>query len=109
MERQMLEVIRCGRRVDERRQGRRIGGDDQIVGQAALQAEAWYAEGLVLIVAGAVGEGVRRLGDAPRHVTLAPVVHLVPHTRPATLIEQRPRKTAHEQRRQQVLEHGAAP
>jgi hypothetical protein len=51
-------------RVDERRQRRGVGRHHQVVGQAALQAQPGHAEGLVLVVALAVGDRVGGLGDA---------------------------------------------
>ena len=96
-------------RIDQAGERGRVRRDDQIVGEAALAAQAGHAERLVLIVAGAIGERVRRLGNAPRHAALAAVLDLPPHAGAAALIEQRAGKAAHQQQRHQVLEHRAAP
>ena len=69
--REPLEIPRRGRRIDQARQRRGVRRDDEIVGEPALQPEARHAERLVLIVAGAIGEGVRRLRNAPRDAALA--------------------------------------
>ena len=74
-----------------------------------LKPKARHAERLVLIVARAIRERVRRLRDAPRHAPLPAVFDLPAHARAAALVEQRAGIAAHQQQRHQVLEHRAAP
>ena len=104
-----LEILRRGRRRHEARQGRGVRRDDEIRGQAALQAKARHAEGAILVVALAIGEGIRGFRNAPRHATLPAVLDLAAHARAAALIEQCAGEAAHQQLRHQVLEHRAAP
>ena len=103
------KILRAARRIDHHRERRRVRRDDQLVAEAALQAEAGHAEGLVLIVAGAIDREVRRLRDAPRRAARHAVVDLPPHRHAARLVEQRLRKVPHQQQRHQVLEHRRAP
>jgi hypothetical protein len=107
--REPLEVFGRGGRCDEARERRGVGSNDQLGAQASLEAESRDAEGPVLIVALAIGERVRRLGDPPGHPALPAVVDLAPHARAAALIQQRSREGSHQELRHQVLEHRAAP
>ena len=79
--REPLEVRRRGGGIDEAGQRGGVRRDDEIVGEPALQPQARDAERLVLIVARAIGEGVGRLRDAPRHAALAAVFDLPPDAR----------------------------
>ncbi len=107
--RQSRQVRRRRRRIDEAGERGGVRRHDQFVGESALQSEAGHAERLVLIVAGAIGEGVGRLGDAPRHPPLLAVLDLPAHAGAAALVEQRAGIRAQQQLRHQVLEHRAAP
>ncbi len=86
-----------------------VGGDHQLVAQAALQAQAGDAEGLVLVVVVPVHEVVGGLRDAPGHAAIRRVLDLAPHGHPAGLVEERLRIALHEEERHQVLEQGGAP
>src|SRR6185503_442249 len=44
-----------------------------------------------------------------RYIALLSVLDVTPHAGAAALVEQRPRKAAHQQLGHQILEHGAAP
>ena len=72
---------------------RRVRRDDEIVGQAALEAEAGHAERAVLIVPVEVLRVVGRLGDAPGHAALRAVLDLPLDHRVVGLVEQRARDT----------------
>ncbi len=107
--REALQVCRRSRRIDQAGERRRVRCNHELVGQPASEPEPGHAERSVLIVAGAVGERICRLRDAPRHPPLTAVLDLAPHAGAATLIQQRPREGAHQQQGHQVLEHGPAP
>ena len=94
--------IRLGERGGVRR-------DDEIVGESAFESETRYAERLVLIVAGPIGEREGRLRDAPRHASFLAVLDLPANAGATTLIEQRAWIAAQQQLRHQVLEHRSAP
>ncbi len=96
-------------RIDHRGQGRRVGRHHQLVAQATLQAEAGDAEGLVLIGVVPVHEIVGRLRDAPRHAAGGRVVDLAADDHAAGFVEERLRVAAHQEQRQQVLEHRSVP
>ena len=91
------------------RQNRRVGCDDQIVGETALEAQPRHTECAILINALGVGHIVARLGNAPRHSALAAVFDLAGHDCPVGLIEQRALIGRHHEQRHQILEHRAAP
>ena len=61
------EVGDGGGGIHERRESRRVGGNDEIVTEASLEPETRDAESLVLVGALAVDERVCRFGDPPRH------------------------------------------
>ena len=107
--RQAPQVPRGELRLDHRREGGRVGGHHQLVGEAAFEAEARNTEGLVLVVAVAIDEVVGAFGDPPRHVPLRGVLGLAAHGHAAGLVEERPGVALHQQQRHQVLEGGAAP
>ena len=104
-----LEVLCRGRRRHEARQGGGVRRDNEVRRQAALQANARYTEGAILVVALSIDEGIRRFRNAPGHAALPAVLDLAAHARAAALIEQCAGEAAHEQLRHQVLEHRAAP
>ena len=60
-----FEVLDDGPGREGQCQQRGIGGDDQIFGQVALEAQARHAEGAVLVVHVGIEGVVARLGDAP--------------------------------------------
>jgi hypothetical protein len=95
--RQPIEVAQDVDRHDRRRQDAGIRCDDEIVGEAALQAEARDAEGPVLVIAIEVLRVVGRLRDAPGHATARGVVHLPRDDRAVGLVEQRARVGAHDE------------
>ena len=98
-------------RLGHERQGheRGVRRHDEILREAALEAQARHAEGPVLIGVMRVRGVVARFGDAPRHAALAGVLHLASDHRAGGLPEQRVRVFRHEQRRHEVFEHRAAP
>ena len=106
---QARQVLQRGLRRDRQRQRRRIRGDDEIVGQATLEAEPGHAERLVLVRVVPVAHVVGRFGDAPRHSPLSSVLHLARHGAAIGGVEQCVREGPHQQRRHQVLEHRRAP
>ncbi len=106
---QALQVGAGGHRLDDRRHRRGVGGDHELVAQAALEPQARHAEGAVLVVQRGVGGVVAGLRDAPGHAALAAVVDLAAHRGAAGLVQQRLLEVGHDQRRHQVLEHRAAP
>ena len=68
-----------------------------------------HAERAVLIVARAIGEGVGRLRDAPRHAALARRIRSAAGRWRGSSGRAACREAAHQQLRHQVLEHRAAP
>ena len=104
-----LQVPRRELGVDERGERGRVGRHHQLVPEPALQAQARHAEGLVLVLARAVDDRERRLGDAPGHLAARGVLHLAAHREGAGAVEQRARVASHQQERRQVLEGGRAP
>ena len=108
--RRQASQIACGLdRLEESRQGGRVGSHDEVVGQTALQPEPRDAELLVLVVAEPVGQIVGGLGDSPRHLPVSAVPDLLADRHPATLVEQSPGVRPHQEERHQVLEHRRAP
>ena len=96
-------------RVDHGRETRRIGRDHDVLGEAALQAETRNAKIGILVgefrIAGVVG-GFR---DTPWNPERSPVGLLALHHQATGLLEQAAGGSPHDQRRHQVLEHGAGP
>ena len=107
--RQALEVLACGDGCDHQRERRRIGRDDHVLAQAALQSQAGHAEGAVLVVELHVGPVVAGLGNAPRHAERLAVSDLLLHRGAAGVVEERVLVVRHDQQRHQVFEHRAAP
>ena len=107
--RQVSEVADRRTRPNHHGQGGGVGGDHQVAGQAALQAQAGHAERLVLVVEGRVHGVEGRLGDAPGHAALPAVLDLAGDGAAAAVVEQRFGHARQQQPRHQVLEHGAAP
>ena len=60
-----LQVVAGCLGVDQQRERRRIGGDDGVVGEAALETQARHAERAVLVVAAGIDRVVTGFGDAP--------------------------------------------
>ena len=58
------------------------GAIDEVVGEAALEAEAGHAERPVLVGVVPVADVVRRFGDAPRHAALPAVLRSAGRRRP---------------------------
>ena len=106
---QPAKIFGAARRIDQHRQRRGIGRDDELVTEAAFEAESRHAERLVLIGAVPVGSGVGRFGHAPRRAARRRVIDLPPDRHPAGFIEQCFGKAAHHEQRHQVLEHRGAP
>ena len=106
---QRREVGRGGRRIDHGGERRRIGRDDGVLAQAALEAEAGHAEVGILIGEFLVARVVGQLGDAPRQAEAARIVDLPLHDQVVGLLEQAAERRAHDQRRHEVLEHRARP
>ena len=106
---QALEIADHFRRRQRRGEHRGVRRDDQIVGEAPLQAEAGHAEGAVLIVALEVLQRCRPTRRCPTARRAA--------RRSASGARPRPRRfrraasgvAAHHQQRHQVLEHRRAP
>ena len=63
-----------------------IWRDDQIIGQAAFEAQAGHTKSTVLIVHLRIGEVVTRLTNAPRNTTAATIINLATHHCAARLI-----------------------
>ena len=104
------DEVRGGRLgLDHGGERRRVRGDDDVLGEAALQAEAGDAEARVLVGALEVACVEGRLGDPPRHASLRGVAHLARHDEPVGLVEQAAGGRVHDQRGHEVLEHGARP
>ena len=97
--------------VRRRQQGERarVGRDDELLREPALQAEPRHPERAVLVVLPRVGEVVAALRHAPRHVALASVVDLPRDGGAPRVLEQGARVRRHHEVRHQVLEHRAAP
>ncbi len=94
---------------DRQRECGRVGSDDQILRQSALEAQPGDAERSVLIDLIHVDGVVARLRDAPRNVTLPSVLDLARDGALAGLLQQRVLVAGQEQPRHEVLEHRAAP
>ena len=101
------QVARRALRVDHRGERRRVRRDDQLVAQAALEAEAGDAEGLVLVVAVAIDERCTRTPRCPRARRGRRRTRPGAHRHAAGLVEQRLRIAPHDQQRHQVLEERA--
>ena len=103
------EVARRGRRLDHRRERRRIRRHDDVLAEAALQPQPRHAEIRVLVcqfqVAGVVG-GFR---DAPGQAERRAIGHLPADDEAARLLEQAAGRRAHHQRRHQIFEHRSRP
>ncbi len=97
------------RRIDHRRKARRIGGNDGVGAEPALQAEAGHPEIGILVgeleVAGVIGGFRYSPGDA----FFRPVRDLAGDDEAVGLGEQAPVRCTHHQRGHQVLEHRARP
>ena len=106
---QSLHVCQDGLRRQWQRHKRGIGGNDQIIGETALEAQARRAKGAVLIVHGRIKGVETRFGDTPRYISACGIGDLLLHRGVTTLVEQRVRVAAHDERRHQVFKHGAAP
>ena len=91
------------------RQRRGVGGNDDVLGQAALEPEAGHAKGPVLVIEMSVHGVVAGFRDSPGKPAHSPVLDLPPHGRGVGLVEQRVFVGRHDQQRHEVLEHGAAP
>ena len=96
-------------RVDHGGEARRVGGDDEVVGQAADEAEVGHAERPVLVGVVRVTGVVRRLGDAPRDAEPRGVRHLRAHDEPHRLGQQPRGGLAHDEAGHEVLEHRPRP
>ena len=96
-------------RSDRDREERRVGADDPILLEPALEAEAGDPEGSILIGLLAVDPRVRRLGDAPRCAGPLGVGDLRVHDRRVGSSEQRAVLALHQEAWHEVLEHRAAP
>ena len=70
------EVPHRGLGLDHRREAGGVRGDDEILAQAALQAEAGHAEARVLVGLLEVAGVEPRFGDAPRHAALGGVARI---------------------------------
>ncbi len=94
---------------NDKGQHRRVGRNDQILGQAAFESQARHAERAVLVTEVRIRDIVAALGHAPGNAALDAVLDLPIHGSFAGLVEQCPIVSRHYQRRHQVLEHRAAP
>ena len=103
------QVGGCRQRIDQRAERGGVRRDDQLVAEAAGQAEPGHAEGLVLVGAVAIDGAVGRFRDAPRHAQAPPVLDLPLDGQPARLVEQGVGVAPHQQQRHQVLERRRAP
>src|SRR5262249_1917993 len=70
------EIVERLLRHDRRRQGRRVGGHDEVLLEAAFQTEPRYAERLILEVAVNVMSVEGALGNSPGDARLAPIFDL---------------------------------
>ena len=104
-----LQVLagRLGRH--HQRQCRGVGGDDLVLREAALQAQARHSEGAVLVVELQVHGVVTGLRDPPGQAALPAIGDLARHRGPGGLFEQGIGVGRHHQLRHQVLEHRPAP
>ena len=106
---QSLHVCQDGLRRQWQRHKRGIGGNDQIIGETALEAQTGCTKGAILIVHGRIKGVEARFRDAPRYVAARGVGNLLRHCRVTTLVEQRVGVAAHKERRHEIFKHGAAP
>jgi hypothetical protein len=100
-----LEVENRRRGIDHGGQRCRVGGNDQVRVQAALQSQAGDAEVRVLVGVLNVADVVGRFRDAPGHVMLPAEADLASRHQTAGVLEQTAVRRAHDQGRHQVLEH----
>ncbi len=96
-------------RTHRKRKHRRVGRDDDIVRQAALESQARHAESLVLIDECSVLRVESGLRDPPGHAALLAVLYLPLHDGTNCLVEHGQRPGAHDEHRHEVLEHRSAP
>jgi hypothetical protein len=106
---QALEVARRGLRIDHGGKRRRVGRDDDVLPQAALETEARHAEIGILVGEFAVADVVGGFRDAPRHAERRPVVDLALHDQPAGLLDEASGRRPDDQRGHQILEHRSRP
>ncbi len=106
---QPFEIAGGGFRVDHAGQGRGVGRDHRIVGQAPLQPQAGHAEVGILVgelkVAGVIG----RLRHAPGRLQRRAIFDLAPHDQAIGLFGQAVDRRPHDQRGHQIFEHRARP
>jgi hypothetical protein len=106
---QTVEIGHDRRQRERQREQGRIGRDDHVVLESALEPEIGDAEGTVLVVALRVEAVVSRLRYAPRNSTPGAIRDLGPDGGRARPAHQAVPRLAQEERRHQVLEHRAAP
>ena len=106
---QTIEVLQHRMRRDAHSERARIGSDHQIIFEAPLETEVWNTEGSILVVLVCVELVESRLRDAPGHSPPPRVGDLLAHDGPAGPPHHAVGTFAQQQRRHQVLEHGAAP
>ena len=104
-----LQVLARRLGCHHQRQRRRVGRNDEILREPALQPQAGHAERAILIVEAGIDRVVAALRNAPGHAALLPVRDLSVDGHPAGLVEQRVLVRRHDQQRHQVLEHRTAP
>ena len=107
--RETPQVLRGGRGLDHRGEGGRIGRDDEVVAETALEPEAGNPEVRVLVGQIEVAHVVGRLGDPPGDPLLRAIAHLAADDEAIRLVQQAARRRAHDERGHQVLEHRAGP
>ena len=103
------EILRGGAGCVHRREARRVRRDDEVLAEAALQAESRHAERRVLERQVQVAFVERRFGDPPRHAATLRVIDLPLDDHPARVVDEAAVRRVHQQRRHQVLEHRARP
>ena len=107
--RETSQVFRGSLGLHHRGEGGRIGCDDEVVAEPTLEPEAGYSEVRVLVRQIEVAHVVGRLGDPPGNPLLRAIAHLAADDEAIRLVQQAPRRRAHDERRHQVLEHRAGP
>ena len=95
--------------IDHRGERCRIGGDDDVLAQPALQPQAGHPEIGILVGQLQIARIIGRFRNTPGHVQRLRVFDLPLHAQARGLSEQAAGRRAHDERGHQILEHRAGP
>ena len=104
-----LQVRDSGSGLILRGEQARIGCDNRIARQAALQAQIGHAEIGILVVHMRIARIERRFRNTPWQTARGRIIDLALHHELVGLVKQRTKRLGHDQRRHQIFEHRAGP